>query len=91
MKKIILGLFFAFASVAYADGGSIIVVNQGPNDASVNMDGSYLCTAAANSTCSSPVSNGTHQFHAVFSDGQSVDDIGTVTDGTQLTWTIGEQ
>lgn len=90
MKSVIIGFIFAFTSVAFGDATLTIVNQQGPNDASINMDGSYLCTAGSLSSCTSPVSTGLHQLQAVFSDGQTTNNTYEFSDGDQVTWTIGE-
>ena len=51
-----------------AGGGATVKFgNTSKGDESVNMDGSYLCSAPEGGYCNSPVSSGTHDFELVWS------------------------
>ena len=78
---------FGFAGLVEA--ATLRVDNNTSLSVTVSVDGNYGCNTAAGTYCKIPVSTGTHDVRAVFSDGDEIKDRFQVPDDGVI-WTLSE-
>jgi len=92
-QKFTLSVMFLLVSFspALSEGTTLYVKNKTSGYITVNVDGSYGCNTAAGTTCSIPVSVGTHNLHAHRGDTGDTTEKDQTISSSGYTWTPWSQ
>lgn len=73
---------------AYGHAATLTVVNQSDSYVTISVDGAYGCNTAGHTTCTIPVSEGTHALKAVRSDNGSSTSLTATVPAAEYRWTL---
>lgn len=78
-------------AAAWAENTTLVVDNQTSSYVTVNVDGVYGCNTAGGTTCTIPITVGTHDLWAQRSDTGAVTETRAEIGPDGATWTLTDQ